>query len=204
MDKSLRFIVEKVYALPGKGVVTTGKIESGSVAVGEEIRFLATDGQWANALVIGIEVSRQLVEEASAGQQASFLLEGVRKEQIALGTILLDVPPGPVRVGSPASPSASRPSPQPAVSIPSAPSSAEAIHPRSSLWRTIFYVGIGILIILAILYSQGKLGPISPIKKIANHQLWPGKKQQGSPLPLMNLGIRSPLVGKLAADRGKP
>jgi len=185
MDKSLRFIVEKVYSLPGKGVVTTGKIESGSVSVGEEIRFLGTDGQWANALVIGIEVSRQLVEEASAGQQASFLLEGVRKEQITLGTILLDVPASPSR----ASYRASQPASQPTRSIPAAPSQGEAIHPRSSLWRTIFYVAIGILIILAILYSQGKLGPLTPIKKIANHQLWPGKNQPGSPFPLMNLGI---------------
>ena len=192
MDKSFRFLVEKVYSIPGKGVVATGKVESGSVSVGEEIRFLATDGQWANALVIGIEVSRQLVEEASAGQQASLLLEGVKKEQITLGTILLDVPASPVRVSSPAS----QPASQPTRSIPAVPSMGEAIHPRSSLWRTIFYVGIGILIILAILYSQGKLGPLTPIKKIASHQLWPGKNQQGFPLPHLNLGALESFCGK--------
>ena len=192
MDKSLRFIIEKVYSLPGKGVVTTGKIESGSVSVGEEIRFLGTDGQWANALVIGIEVSRQLVEEASAGQQASLLLEGVRKEQITLGTILLDVPASPARASYPASQTVS----QPTRSIPAAPSLGEAIHPRSSLWRTIFYVGIGILIILAILYSQGKLGPLTPIKKIASPQLSPGKNQQGFPFSLLNPGILASLCGQ--------
>jgi elongation factor Tu len=57
MDKSFRFLVEKVYSIAGKGVVVTGKVESGSISAGEEIRFLGTDGQWANAMVIGIEVS---------------------------------------------------------------------------------------------------------------------------------------------------
>jgi hypothetical protein len=200
MDKSFRFLVEKVYSIPGKGVVTTGKVESGSVSVGEEIRFLGTDGQWANAMVIGIEVSRRLVDEASAGQQASFLLEGVRKEQITMGTILLDVPAAPA---SPArsSSSASLPASQPTRSIPTIPSQGEAIHPRSSLWRTIFYVGIGILIILAILYAQGKLGPVNPIKRIVNHPWGLGKNQQGFSLSAWHSESMPALGGRLSADR---
>jgi len=200
MDKSFRFLVEKVYSIPGKGVVATGKVESGSVSVGEEIRFLGTDGQWANAMVIGIEVSRHLVDEASAGQQASFLLEGVRKEQITLGTILLDVPAAPtipVRASSPAPPPVS----QPTRSIPTVPSLGEAIHPRSSLWRTIFYVVIGILIILAILYAQGKLGPVTPLKRIANHPLGLGQNQQGFPLSAWHSASMPALGGRLSADR---
>jgi hypothetical protein len=73
--------------------------------------------------------------------------------------------PAPVSSSSPQLPS------QPAVSIPSAPSLGKAIHPSSSLGRTVLFAVIGILIILAILYFQGKLGPINPIKKIANLQL---------------------------------
>jgi hypothetical protein len=167
MEKSFRFIAEKVYSLPGRGVVVTGKVENGSVSVGEEIGLLGTDGQWASALVVGIEVSRRLVEEATAGQQASLLLEGVRKEQITLGTILMEMPatPAPVSSSSPQLPS------QPAVSIPSAPSLGKAIHPSSSLGRTVLFAVIGILIILAILYLQGKLDRINPIKRIASYQL---------------------------------
>lgn len=173
MENSFRFIAEKVYAIPGRGVVVTGKVESGSVSVGEEIRFLGTDGQWVIALVIAIEVSQRLVDVAPAGQTASLLLEGVKKEQIALGTILMAAPATPVPVSS----SPTQSSFPIAVSIPQAPSFGKAIHPSSSLWRTIFFVGIGILIILAILYFQGKLGPINPIKKIASHQLSVGSNQ---------------------------
>ncbi|MBU1209128.1 MAG: hypothetical protein KKH04_19745, partial [Proteobacteria bacterium] len=118
MENSFRFIAEKVYAIPGRGVVVTGKVESGSVSVGEEIRFLGTDGQWVIALVIAIEVSQRLVDVAPAGQTASLLLEGVKKEQIALGTILMAAPATPVPVSS----SPTQPSFPIAVSIPQAPS----------------------------------------------------------------------------------
>ena len=163
MEKGFRFIAEKVYSIPRRGVVVTGKVESGSVSAGEEIGFLGTDGQWAGALVVGIEVSRRLVEEATTGQQASLLLEGIKKEQITLGTILMEMPATPVPIRS----SPPQPSSQPAASIPPAPSLGQAIHPSSSLWRTLFFIGIGILILLAILYFQGKLDPINPIKKFA-------------------------------------
>lgn len=167
MDKNFRFIAEKVFSIPGRGVVVTGKVEGGSVSAGEEIGFLGTDGKWAIALVVGIEVSRRLVEEAEAGQQASILLEGVKKEQITLGTVLMAAPEASVPIGSVP--------PQPdlphVVSIPSEPSMGEAIQPSSSLWRTILFVGIGILILLAILYFQGKLDQIKPIKKLASQHL---------------------------------
>jgi hypothetical protein len=167
MEKSFRFIAEKVYSIPGRGVVVTGKVESGSVSAGEAVGFLGTDGKWAKALVVAIEVSRHLVEEALSGQQASLLLEGVRKEQITLGTLLMEVPATPAPVSS-SLPQISSP---PEVSIPAAPSLGKAIHPPSSLGRTVLYAVIGILIILAILYLQGKLDRINPIKRIASYQL---------------------------------
>jgi len=158
MDKKggFRFIAEEVFSIPGRGVVVTGKVEEGSVSVGQEIGFLGTDGKWTSALVIGIEVSRRLVEEVEAGQRASILLEGVRKNQIALGTVLMDVPVAPVPPPSPAAPQPSYP---PTVTGPSEPSLGKGIHPPSSMWRTVLFIIIGILIILAILYFQGKWDP---------------------------------------------
>jgi hypothetical protein len=155
MERGFRFIAEKVYPVPGRGIVVTGKVESGSVSVGSEVGFLGTDGKWTSALVIGIEVNRRLVEEAGAGQQASILLEGVRKDQVTLGTVLQEVPAGPSPIPSPPPESA----PRPVVPAPSQPSLEKAIHPPSSFWRTLFFILIGILVILAILYFQGKWDP---------------------------------------------
>jgi hypothetical protein len=150
-----RFTAEEVFSIPGRGLVVTGKVEEGSISVGTEIGFLATDGKWVSALVIAIEVSRRLVEEAKAGQRASILLEGVKKDQITLGTVLQDVPVAPVPISS----TRAQPSPPPVAAAPSTPSLAKPIHPPSSLWRTILYIIIGILVILAVLYLQGKWDP---------------------------------------------
>ena len=150
-----RFITEEAFVIPGRGLVVTGKVEEGSISVGAEVGFLARDGKWISALVVAIEVSRRLVEEAKAGQRASILLEGVKKDQITLGTVLQDVPVAPVPISSPpAQP------PAPPVPAPSAPTSwGEPIHPPSSLWRTILFIIIGVLVILGILYLQGKWDP---------------------------------------------
>lgn len=152
MGSGFRFIAEEVFSIPGRGVVVTGRVEDGSVSVGQEIGFLGTDGKWTSALVIGIEVSRRLVEEANAGQRASILLQGVKKDQITLGTVLLEVPAAPAPLPSPP-PQPYSPAPD---LVPSTPSYGKAIHPPSSLWRTIFFLILGILIIWALFYLRAK------------------------------------------------
>lgn len=157
MQSGLRFVVEKVFTIPGRGVVVSGRVESGTISVGEELGFLGTEGQWVRAMVVAIEVSRRLVEQAEAGQAASLLLEGVRKDQITLGTILTEVPTVPAQPVSQA-PLPERPT---SVSIPSVsyPKSAKAIHPSSGLGRTLLFLLIGIIIILILLLLQGKWDP---------------------------------------------
>ena len=171
-----RFIAEEVFAIPGRGLVVTGKVEEGSVSVGTEVGFLATDGKWISALVIAIEISRRLVEEAKAGQRASILLEGVKKDQITLGTVLQDVPVAPVPISSPPA----QLSAPPVAATPPPTSWGEPIHPPSSLWRTIFFVIIGILVILGILYLQGKWDPKKwdPRKRITSIQRIKDSNQQ--------------------------
>ena len=151
MDSGFRFIVEEVFSIPGKGIVVRGRVENGSISVGSEVGFLGADGNWTGALVAAIEVSRQLVEEAATGQAANILLQGVKKGKIAKGTILMEVPAAAVPVSSPQP----QPSPPPVSATPSSPGMGKAIHPPSSLWRTLFFIAIGILILLAILYLQG-------------------------------------------------
>jgi hypothetical protein len=149
-----RFVANKVYTIPGRGTVVTGKVERGSVSVGDEIGFIGSDGQLSRAAVSAIEVSRRLVEEAQAGQEASLLLEGLRKGQIVQGTVLMEVPEeAPV----PVSPAAAETGPSEAVP-PAYPSPApKPIAPSSGIGRFIIYVLVGLLILFVILFLQGKL-----------------------------------------------
>jgi len=158
-EGQFRFIAEEVFSIPGRGLVVTGKVEEGSIAVGTEVGFLATDGKWISALAVAIEISRHLVEEAKAGQRASILLEGVRKGQITQGTVLQNVPVAPVAISTTPAPPSPPSSPPPVGAAPPMPYGGEPIHPSSTSWRTILFIIIGILIILGILYLQGKWDP---------------------------------------------
>ncbi len=149
-EVKFRFVAEKVFSIPGRGVVVTGRLEAGSIQVGTEIGFLGADGRWTRARIVAIEVSRQLVEGLEAGQQASLLLEGIRKDQVTQGTILTEVPEASGSEVPP--PSAPQPRFPTTPSVPPPVSSGEAIHPSSSLWRTLIFVILGILFILAFIF----------------------------------------------------
>jgi len=179
MKKELefRFVANKVYTIPGRGTVVTGKVERGSVSVGDEIGFIGSDGQLSRAVVSAIEVSRRLVEEAQAGQEASLLLEGSRKGQIVQGTVLMEVPeaaPVPVR------PAATETGPSEPVP-PSYPSPVpRPIAPSSGVGRFIIYFLVGLLILFAFLFIQGKLDP-----KNWDPRKWDPKKKRASLQPLV-------------------
>jgi hypothetical protein len=170
--REFRFVADKAYSIPGRGTVVTGRVEKGLVSVGDEIGFLGMDGRYVAALVNAIEVSRRLVEVAEAGQEASLLLQGVKKEQITTGTILTALPEAPP---VPVSPSSSERLPSQVTAPPSTPTpyGASPIHPSSSFWRTAFFIVIGILILLLLLLYQGKWDPKKwdPRRKLAAIEL---------------------------------
>ena len=152
--REFRFVANKVYTIPGKGVVVTGRVDKGSVSVGDEVGFIGKDGQMASAVVAAIEVSRRLVETAQAGEEASLLLEGARRDQIVQGTVLMEAPEAPPQPVTPAGAGTVRydtgePSPS--------PYSPEPISPSSGWGRSVLYILIGLLILLVLLFFQGKL-----------------------------------------------
>jgi hypothetical protein len=117
-------------------------------------------------MVMAIEVARRLVEEAEGGQQASLLLEGVKKNQIAIGTVLLEPPPSTApmethqrRQTSEPAVTVQSPAPPEISGLPDVPR-AGAIQPSSGLWRAAIILLIGAFIILALLFFQGKWDPV--------------------------------------------
>ena len=150
-EKPFRFAVEKAYFLRGRGTVVTGKVDEGSVSLRTPIGFMGVDGRWVRGIVTGIEVSQNLVEEAQAGQQASLLLSGIKKGQLSPGAVLMNLPQSaavPAEYGMEI--------PEPELGAPSIPSSQKPIHPTSGIARIVFFLLIGILIVLALFYLQQK------------------------------------------------
>ena len=158
--KQFRFVAEKAYSIPGRGTVVSGRVERGSVAVGDEIGFLGTEGKYIAGQVMAIEVARRLVETAESGTQASLLLQGVKKGQITVGAVLTAVPESPSGAAAPSAPApydaTVYQSPSPPTTSPHA---SRPIHPPSSSFRLIFLIVIGVLLLLLLIAYQGKWDP---------------------------------------------
>jgi translation elongation factor EF-Tu-like GTPase len=79
-----RLTVEDVFVIRNRGVVATGRVESGSLRVGDTVQV---DGTLA-ARVDGIEVFRKSIEEAQAGDNIGVLFRGLEKNQLNRGSVL--------------------------------------------------------------------------------------------------------------------
>jgi elongation factor Tu len=79
-----RMTVEDVFAIRGRGVVLTGKVESGTLRPGET---LSVNGS-GSVPVVGIEAFRKSLAEANAGDNIGVLLGDVDKAAYQRGDVL--------------------------------------------------------------------------------------------------------------------
>ncbi|MFT3891009.1 MAG: EF-Tu/IF-2/RF-3 family GTPase [Anaerolineales bacterium] len=86
-DPAFRMTVQDVFSIKGRGTVVTGRIESGTLNVGDEILVQGKSGS-KTAMVNGIEMFRKVTDQARAGDNVGILLRDIGKEDIQQGDIL--------------------------------------------------------------------------------------------------------------------
>lgn len=74
-DKPFMMPIEDVFSITGRGTVTTGRVERGSVKVGDEIEIIGLSDTSIRTTVTGIEMFRKLLDSAEAGDTLGFYLE---------------------------------------------------------------------------------------------------------------------------------
>jgi len=79
-----RMVVADVFFITGRGVVATGKPESGSVRVGDEVQVNGGDP----VAVDGIEAFRKVLDEAHAGDNVGLLFKSLDKGDVAAGDVI--------------------------------------------------------------------------------------------------------------------
>jgi elongation factor Tu len=87
VDRPFLMPVEDVFSITGRGTVATGRIERGTVKVGETIQIVGM-GSEKSTTVTGVEMFRKLLDEGQAGDNVGLLLRGVGKEEIERGMVL--------------------------------------------------------------------------------------------------------------------
>ena len=94
-DKPFLMPVEDVFSITGRGTVATGRVERGTVKVGEEIEIVGINEETKKSVVTGVEMFRKLLDSAQAGDNIGALLRGVDRESIERGQVLAK--PGSVK-----------------------------------------------------------------------------------------------------------
>ena len=86
-DKPFLMPVEDVFSISGRGTVVTGRIELGTIKVGEEIEIVGF-GDTRKTTVTGVEMFRKEMDQGQAGDNCGVLLRGVKKEEVERGQVL--------------------------------------------------------------------------------------------------------------------
>ena len=80
--------VEDVFSITGRGTVATGRVERGTVKVGEEVEIVGLAEAAKKTTVTGVEMFRKLLDSAVAGDNIGALLRGVQRADIERGQVL--------------------------------------------------------------------------------------------------------------------
>ena len=94
-DKPFLMPVEDVFSITGRGTVATGRVERGTVKVGEVVEIIGLAEETKNTTVTGVEMFRKLLDQAEAGDNIGALLRGVARDDIQRGQVLAK--PGSVK-----------------------------------------------------------------------------------------------------------
>ncbi|MBN1876966.1 MAG: hypothetical protein JXA33_22280 [Anaerolineae bacterium] len=86
-DGAFRMTVEDVFTIKGRGTVVTGRVESGTIAVGDAIEIHSVDGIM-QTVVEGVEMFHKTVSRANVGDNVGILLRNVDKDGVHRGDIL--------------------------------------------------------------------------------------------------------------------
>jgi len=92
-DQDFLMPVEDVFSISGRGTVVTGRIEKGTIKVGETIEIVGIrDTQ--TTTVTGVEMFRKEMDQGEAGDNCGILLRGIGKDDVERGQVL--VKPGSI------------------------------------------------------------------------------------------------------------
>jgi elongation factor Tu len=87
VDKPLLLPVEDVFSITGRGTVATGRVERGTVKVGDPVEIVGIY-ETNTSVVTGVEMFRKLLDQAQAGDNVGVLLRGITRDEIVRGQVI--------------------------------------------------------------------------------------------------------------------
>jgi elongation factor Tu len=86
-DKPFLMPIEDIFSISGRGTVVTGRIERGTVKVGEEMEIVGfRDTQ--KKVITGVEMFKKLLDQGEAGDNVGLLVRGLEKDEAERGQVV--------------------------------------------------------------------------------------------------------------------
>jgi elongation factor Tu len=96
MDQPFLMPIEDVFAIKGRGTVVTGRIDRGTVKIGDLVEILGmSEEQPKRTVVTGVEMFQKILDVGEAGDNVGCLLRGVERDDVERGQVL--AAPGSIR-----------------------------------------------------------------------------------------------------------
>ena len=87
-DKPFLMPIEDVFTITGRGTVVTGRVERGTLKVGDEVEIVGLADESKKTVVTGIEMFRKSLDSAECGDNAGVLLRGIQRTEVERGQVL--------------------------------------------------------------------------------------------------------------------
>ena len=79
--------IEDIFSISGRGTVVTGRIERGTVKVGEEMEIVGFR-ETQKKVITGVEMFKKLLDQGEAGDNVGLLVPGLEKDQVERGQVV--------------------------------------------------------------------------------------------------------------------
>ncbi|WP_125607626.1 elongation factor Tu [Lapidilactobacillus bayanensis] len=87
-EKPFLMPVEDVFTITGRGTVASGRIDRGTVKIGDEVEIIGLKPEVLKSTVTGLEMFRKTLDLGEAGDNVGVLLRGVNRDQVERGQVL--------------------------------------------------------------------------------------------------------------------
>ena len=87
-DKPFMMPVEDVFTITGRGTVASGRIDRGTVKIGDEVEIVGLKDDVLKSTVTGVEMFHKTLDLGEAGDNVGVLLRGISHDQVERGQVL--------------------------------------------------------------------------------------------------------------------
>ena len=87
MDRPFLMSIEDVFGIKGRGTVVTGRVERGTLQVGQDVEVVGF-GNVKKSVATGLEMFHKSLDTTEAGDAVGVLLRGVERDDVERGQVL--------------------------------------------------------------------------------------------------------------------